>query len=500
MANLRAITYFNVPVSLVDNREAIKNLKCFTEHERRFVDCLLTIAVKKKTPSDNKFEDVLIHEEIFIEGLKSLNHPNSQSIIIKRIGDLKKMGAIKTAKSRTTDSKINTHTLLSLADMLTLPEKIVKEKKKNEKRRTQQMVVAHCDFLKSNQYIVLNGKENDKAYHERLMNGLLDAAMKMSAKDKRTEITVKIDVAGSPLTIVAKTIGDNAELTRLPDQRCQRAIISLIRNEIDKRVAKLKSVYGLDYPANPADEYTFRKEQINNLFAVDINELCDELKLPRYTINMNLVREMMSRLANTVYDIDASENEWFKRVYSLSGKSEHIRVQFLQNFEQAYEPPVFNEQFNLKDRKPLAHIYTFSLDLRCFIGLIDPDRSNVFVTHKGMITEKSGIVQRAYNWCRGFIGGTDKSYLVGRAFSLHELHLLLVPAARYDNFYQHFIRQLRRFSVDEWKARGVNKSIIYGYVFTFDNSSVYATVKIERDKTDEIVGDNSEHQRLLKRA
>jgi hypothetical protein len=499
MAGLSSEIIFEIPKELIAQKQIILKLNVFEQKMKEFVEALIISAEKSETTRDKEFPNIFFRRDFLAEQLKTLNRAHGDSIINHRVSQLKKLKILKTTTKRTKEKKIFIHKISSIDEMLLLPRIINKdEEKKQSRRRTKEMVIAQCDLLKNENYTVLNGNENDKAYHERLLNGILDVTMRLSGKDTRTEITVNTEVAGAPLQIVSKTIGNKTELAKLSDQRCQKAILSLVKNDIEIRVAKLKTRYQLDYPEEPEQEFQFRKEKIDNLFAINIYDLCQEIGLPKKYNNALSVMGMMERLSNTVYDIDASDNEWFQRIYSLSGKSDSIRIQFLQNFEVAKEPAQFLDLFGIKPGTLLPHLYTFSLDPRTFYTLIDPERISVFLSHKGMWRENSGIVQRTYNWSRAFIGGTSKSYLDGKQFDLHDMHSYLIPATRYDNFYLYFVRMLQRFCVGDWNINGISKSIIYGYIYTYDNTNGRAKLSIERDINDPIVGDKSEHQRLLK--
>jgi hypothetical protein len=498
MAGLSSEIIFEVSHELIEQVAVVSALKVFKEKDKEFVISLIRSATQQKVPRDDKFATVFFKRDFLIKVLIESGKKHSESLINVRVGKLRDLGLLVTDVRRTKDKKIHVHTLVSLEKMVSLPAVEVKTIALQSRRRTKEMIVMQSDLLRKEKFTVLNGGESDKAYHERLLNGILDVAMRLSGKDARTEITVNTEVAGGPLQIVSKTIGNSSELAKLSDQRCQRAIISLVKNQIDIRVAKLKAAHLLDYPDNPLDEFIFRKEKIDNLFAINIYDLCAEIGLPKKYNNTLSVIGMMDRLANTVYDIDASDNEWFKRIYSLSGQSDNIRIQFLQNFEVAKESEDFLDLFGIKKGTLIPHLYTFSLDPRTFISLIDPERTSVFLSHKAMFRENSGIVQRTYNWSRAYIGGATKSYLDGKTFDMNDMHAYLIPAARYDNFYPSFMRMLQRFCDGKWNPTGISKSSIYGYIYTLDNTDGKAKLSIERDINDPIVGDNSEHQRLLK--
>jgi hypothetical protein len=384
MPGLASEITFEIPKELISHKDIVLKSEAFTNKELEFIESLIITAEKEKTSIDDKFDSIFFKRDALIKVLIELDRAHTKSLVTLRVSHLKKRAALKTITRRTESKKIFIHKLGSLKDIVALPKiKKVKEKN-NSRRRTKEMIVVQCDLLKADNYTILSGNSQDKAYHERLINGIVDVAMRLSSRDSRTEITVKTEIAGSPLTIVSKTIGNNSELLKLSDQRCQRAILSLVKNEIDVRVAKLKGLHNIDYPEDPYEEFLFRKEKIDNLFAINIYDLCKEIGLPRKYNNAVSVMKMMERLANTVYDIDSSENEWFRKVYSISGKSDLIRIQFLQNFEVSKEPDQFLDLFGIQPNTLLPHLYTFSLDPRSFYMLLDPEKNSTYLSHKEM--------------------------------------------------------------------------------------------------------------------
>ncbi len=507
MPALASEIVFEVGPKAVEQRDLVEHLNGISAKLRSFLAALVDTAISLSAASNEVKEpqhalSSIFKKEAFVDYLKSTGQKHSDSLISTRLTELRKLGVVTTERRRTQSKKVHHHKIDDLYGLVQLPplKSFNSEAEKEARRRTKEMLHVQFDFLKDDKFNILQPPKLDKGYHDRLLHGILDVCMRLSSKDSRREITVTTDLVGLPLKITSKVIGETGDLAALPDQRCQRAIISLVKHEIDMRVAKLKTNMGvLDYPSDSSEEYQLLKDKIDNLFAVNIYTLCDEIRLPKRHNNAQRLVNMMSRLANTVYDVDASKNEWFKRTFSLSGHSDQIRIQFLQNFETASEPPQFLDLFSLDEGELIPHIYTFSLDPRIFYSIIDPERTSIFLSHPELRGENSGIAQRFYNWCRAYITGNDKMYLKGRNFTLREMHKCLTPAARYDNFHPYFLRMLEKFCIGEWDVHGTSTSKIYGYIVIFESRGKDSVITIERDSDDPIVGDNSVHQRLLRK-
>lgn len=507
MPALPSEVVFEIGPQAISQSGLIEHLKGLPSKLQDFLSVLIrtglsTIDTVTAPQQKSEPRPAIFNKETFVEQLKAEGHRHSDSLISTRISELRGLNVLTSERISTAKARIHHHKILDLYQLAELPP-ISSSKMPEEKitrRRTKEMVDVQLDILRGENFNVLESPKAEKGYHDRLLHGILDVGMRLSSRDSRREITVNTEIVGSPLTVTSKVIGETGDLATLVDQRCQRAIISLVKNEIDKRVSNLKKSIGiLDYPDNSFDEYQLLKEKIDNLFAINIYTLCEEVKLPKRYVNAKNLVAMMERLANTVYDIDASQNDWFKRTFSLSGKSEKIRIQFLQNFEIANESPSFLDLFGVEENDVLPHVYTFSLDPRIFFSILDPDRQSIFLSHSELAGERSGITHRFYNWCRAYITGGDKGYLKDRRFTFREMHKHLTPAARYDNFHSYFLRMLEKFVVGEWDIHGKTTSKIYGYLVYYDNTQNEATISIERDINDPIIGNNSTHQRLLRR-
>ena len=478
----------------------IDNLTGISPGLKTFLHALIhtgTNPEKTRKSGDN----FLVGRKSIQEHLKANKDPCSDSFISKRLRELQDFNAaiiqshLQTGKKRLRHYQIKDLNILAAIPTL--------EKQKARKTRTTKSDIRQQKELFKNDdgAILLQDPHNTSIFfHEKVFNGILDSAMRLSHRDVRKEIVAHCRVAGKPLTVTSHcSSAEDSGIAALTDQRAMRSIISFCKKELIRRKAALIGEHG---------ETGFDEKAIPNLFHLDIHDLCLLLGMTCTNQNLNRVVNMMRRLADTSFKVDASENEWFRDNFSmmpgsLGGeaipKGNIFEFRFLQNFEIAQENVKISDLFGEDITQLRPRFYTFSLEIRMFYTLLLDNMTNLFLSHEELASERSGIIQRFYNWARAFVSSRPKNNLNQQWYSIHDMHQHLTPAARFDNFRNHFMRSLKKFAIDDnWVQGKSGTALVYGYYVYYERKDGENMFRFERDPDDEIVGDNSRHNVLLR--
>lgn len=423
----------------------------------------------------------------------------SDALVSKRLGEL---AALNVAVSKvytgvSGKEKYYHYRVTDLIRLASLPP-VRKHVKIKKGRRTKTQVMLQKEFfLKDEKAIFLQGhKELSVHIHQRIFNGILDSAMRLSHKDQRQEIEVSYTVMGKPLIIRATcSTGADSGISTLTDQRAMRPIIAYCKKEIARRKAQLIAQHGEN----------FMPSMVPNIFKLDIYDLCMLMGMKPLSENINQAVAMMRRLADTSFRVDARKNQWFKENFSMMPGSDGVisdifEFRFLSNLEIAEDHGAMADLFNAPPEELRPRFYTFSLEIRLFYSLVLDDSSTIFISHQDLSSEQSGIIQRLYNWARFWVSGRERPNVSQKWYSLVEMHEKLTPAARLDNFRIYFLRALSKKAIGEFQLGVGGKSLVYGYYVYYQYKDGTDYFRFERDRNDPIVGDNSKHAVLLRQS
>lgn len=441
----------------------------------------------------------------------------SDALVARRLSELQKLQVAVLVKASKDPSyfkysdfyRQNLYILEDIAPLASLPAlPSYSQSESPSKRATRSLVLQQRELFENSSALLLLSEPSKISVHihDGLFNGIIDAAQRMSHKDPRSEtIEAKLTVAGSPLTVVATcSSAKGSEIMMLSDQRAERCIRNYCQKEILARKAELIARHG---------EQNFKYSDIPNFFVIDIEDLAVLMGMSVTSVNLDSIAAMMKRLNETTFKVDASQNQWFKDVFSLTteNKPDTYEFRFLQGLSIAYDKVQVDDLFKTSNIMSRPRFYSFSLDFRTFISLCQT-RHMIFLSHPDLVTERSGVIQRFSNWTRAFVGSRDKAGLNNTWYTIQDLHKKLLPSSRFDNFKTHFIRALKKFvlkpstdeettTTDEETTSSVKEtvSLVYGYyVYQRQRAGTYE-YRFARDPNDPYVGDQSTHNLLVRK-
>ena len=493
----------------VHQKALIRSLNTIPNSLKNFITTVIDIAIKNG-PADSEGGKFIVGRTQIQQVLAEQGNGASDGLISRRLTELKNANICSVEMTTLEKSqKRNRYRIESFADLaLIVPARPAKasanqaDEDRSRRRRAKTVVNAQRElFADDRKGLLLSGPEDIIFFNEQLFNGILDTSMRVSSRDERKSIAVTYQVAGHPLRITSScSAREGSGLLMMTDQRAMRCIIAYCKKRIEHLKLRLTEQYGEN----------FDRRFIPNVFHLDINELCGLMDLVVSSVNLTNVVAMMERLSDTTFEVDASENPWFRDSFSMLFRevegekplrSDRYKIQFLNNFESASENENLRDLFGDSFESLRPRFYTFSLEARLFYSLISDDSFNLFLSHEELSSERSGIVQRFYNWARAYLSGRYKAGIERKWFTLQEMHGALTPGHRIDNFRNHFLNALEKFAVnDKWKRGEGGTSLIYGYYVHYRREEGEDLFQIQRDKDDPIVGDNSRHNVLLRQA
>jgi len=429
--------------------------------------------------------------ELLSEVKNQSGKPLSSAALSQNLKKLTDLGVFSKESLTIAGSAATVYSLDSFDSLKLLPEP-----KPRTVRRTRDIAKRQEADLKNSDYAYLSASKNEFArnVHDQVFAGILDAGMRLSAKDSRKEIITEMAIARQPLTITTRTRTAKEDgIALMSDLGMVRILLSWARSDLSERAQKFLDREGRN--PNPQD--------MSNLFSISAFALTEALGLKRTSgVNVDRVVDMINRLATTEYEVDASLSPWFREKFSFSSESEIMRFKFLNNLEIKLDERGTGDMFEAR-QKYAPRYFTFSFDPRTFYVLasdaIQGGGYHLFNSHAELSLDRSGITQRFYNWARAYIGGTRPKAIESQWFSIEQMHEMLVPSARLDNFRRYFLRAIEKKVVEGDLESGYLKALIYGYYVTVKKGEGRAwLLNVTRDINDPIVGLESTHQQMLR--
>lgn len=485
-----AIKFYRDNISF---KKLLPSLCSITLAMENFLDTLILASSKSNLYSGSNDEYVVINFDQVLDASRELQRGESISLIRRRLSELEKLGLLEIQKhyGSSNSARYAVYEVKDLTPLINMPHvrDLSKDKVKRSRHSKQSITLTKDIFGCDETTIMLTGHKDVQVFwHNKLFNGILDLASRLSAKDTRTVIDVECMINNEPLIIRALCSSDAASsISMLSDQRVMRPLNGYCLKEIRRMMKKLERQHGKD----------FDRRLVPNRFCIDIHELCNLMGLKPSKSAIEAVVVKMRRLADTTYHVDASRSPWFQRTFSSIAfenrvYSDTYEFRYINSLEIAREQGQVADLFGHTVESFTPRFYTFSLEPHLFESLMS-DRSTLFISHPGLATEQGGMVQRIYNWSKSLIGNSKKSNLEDKWFSIHDMHLNLTPAARYDNFRFHFFNTLMKFACEDvgFKKSEGGKSLIYGYFFHYQHINGQDYFRVERDVNDPLVGDMS---------
>lgn len=500
----RPATFYKANREVTSQLHSLVNSSSVPKHYKALIECVVEAQLKN--------DDRPITRPELITLLKQL--PKAQAVgtsdasMTMRDKELISLGVMAESKSELDGKVINLKTFLNLNPLLegqaqkdstkTSPS----EAKKNVATATPTQIKLALDEIEES-YGVLTATDKMSSRVDALLTGVLDGMVRLSANDKRKEITGHYHFGQERVWIKTVTnSSDDSQIIMLSDYRVIRALNEMFVRYVEEKYGEIKRMTNQ------------QKASITDDFVFDIYDLCEEMSLQRTKVCADNVREILRRLASTEFKMDATDAPLFKQKFLLGADSMNLRYitesRSYSEIDQDSDSLVVNFS---------ARLYMVRFHSSILYGLLNDATRHI--AHPALVQEKSGIAHRFNSWCKVVIGVRPGPRDKPRTFLLDELWELMMSSSRLDNFCRYFESLLARECVDgkdSWSIENKSRSLIYGYFVEIDSDTevikeqmrikgrrrrrggkLYPAVTIWRDAKDEIVGDNSAHNLALRR-
>tara|TARA_A100001391_G_scaffold201871_2_gene189959 strand:+ start:13200 stop:14738 length:1539 start_codon:yes stop_codon:yes gene_type:complete len=448
----------------------------------------------------------------FINYLKSLGLAASVGLVGKRIKELDNLGVLKETRCHIAGKASKILELTTLQPVFVHFASSDRKTLVPSHRPTKSQLSLEIDKLsKEGSYLSLTDAVPPRI--ESLFC-ILDAGMKLSGRDSRKSIECKYTFfEDDHINIQTSALDrEHSDIAYLSDERAMRALNGILLDQLEDKYGSLE---GLDVnKLGIKDEYFF----------FDIYELCWRMGLRPNDQNRKIAREMMARLRDTDFLIDASNSPYFMENYSMGAETAQYRyiTEFFAKKEYAYDE-------NGKRQVSSDRFYLVKFHTAILTNLITVGRS--FISHDALASERSGLAHRLNNWAKAVIGVRPKNIARPFRYTLDEFRERVMPSARIDNFERDFLNLMKRQCTEPveegraphaeasvgWEEGGDNVAWLYGYYYQIEwdeekitehrrirrrrsrTTKRYPLITIWRDVEDIFVGDNSDHNKALRR-
>jgi len=474
-----------------------------------FIEIYISLCLGPDGQTTNEFSGLSALKDAFDKSKK----PITTARISQQLKILKDCGAAKEVKIPKTKTEKG-YTLVKLNCIRSLyshfENKLLEEAQKDN--WTLPLVMKYTQEIeqKNPQHFVDMSKENTGRIESHFC--IYDAAMKSSARDTRKQISIEYQFAKNDYIKITSvtTTGDGDDIAHLADQRAMRVINGFFVDKLEDNKIKAEAAAR----AEGIEDFEYTIDYDDGYIVFDIYHLCRKMGLRPNDENLKIARNMIHRLTTTEFRIDATNSWYYRNTYGHDKASFRYLVEY-----EAYSEMEHVEGTNIYELNERAYKVRIHGDI--VRNLMQKGRS--FISHPELAREKSGIAHRINNWTKAKVGvtaGLDKQL----TYTIEEMHALLLPSATEANFRRDFLKIMRRECVGEWdegyregEPLVTTKSLLYGFYFTLEWSpekhKKYSrlekrkiidrkhpiVVSIERDASDEYVGDNSDHNQARRR-
>lgn len=453
-----------------------------------------------------------ISRQDFVQQLQNANHAASAGLIGKRFKELAEIGVLKETDCYLAGKACRIVELTSLQPVLAHFSNADRQTLIPSHRPSQQQLTLEIGQLEM-EGSFLSLSEDVPPRIESLFC-ILDAGMKLSGRDKRKDIRCKyqfyeddwIEIRTSTQT------REGSDVAYLSDERAMRALNGILLDQLESRFGSLDQLSVTDLGIK--DEYFF----------FDIYELCRRMGLRPNDQNRRIVRDMLARLRDTEFKVDASQSAYFREAFTFGAETAHYR--YITEF---YAKKDYQHDEQGRRRVKSDRYYMVKFHTAILANLVSGGRS--FISHDGLMAERSGLAHRLNNWAKAVIGVRPKPTHRPFTYTLDEFGERVIPSARLDNFERDFLNLIRRQCNDldaqgqslheeatpGWQEEGTNVGWLYGYYYKVEwdeakiqehrrmrrrrprTTKLYPLITIWRDTRDHFVGDNSDHNKALRR-
>ena len=459
----------------------------------------------------------------FIERLKEKGLAHSAGVIARHLETLKSKGVLQEDGDRFIAGK--KCTIFTIQDLHLLAPK--NEVSQRAARRTKEHIDRQLNLF--DQSGTQLRTEFDQLPITQSIMCIIDAAMRSSKTDTSGSdgaVVSQYRLNKSEVVTIKATTSteEGSEIAILSDLRVIRALNAMLLDQLKIKLKeagiKRRSIRSMESALPVA------KKMAGELYYVDIDDICRRIGLHPYQANRESVRAIIRRIKDTKFEVDGTQSASFRKRYFPDDSTSVGEYRFITEFYAAKEEHV----------DPDSQLVTYT-EKYYWVKFHEQIVANLlvdwlaFVGHPQLFVDDSGIAQRFANWLKAWIGVSKFSSKSNAEFHYlpSELHQLVLPHVRSDNFHRDFINLMKRQvergegvenkgCSQEWRETegAIVLTWFYGYFITLDFSKDVVLahcntrglrtprsrkpvplITITRDTADEFVGDESPYNLIL---
>lgn len=455
--------------------------------------------------------------------LKPLSTANS--MISRRIKELESLGCVKVRseyrKVGENRRKYTVHDFLSFEGLIQHLEQSAALSPAPQGRPKNNDLVVFSEILESGGLIKLDADSKVIPYAEGAFSILESAARSKYDTDEVTHCRYYIRKDDYLEVTAATSTKEGSGIMFSSDQRVIQALNGMLRRAYYEIQPDL---YGDDYPVKFVDEYCF----------FYLPALTKEIGLhANIKENRDNVLKMIERLKDTTYSVDATQSSYWRERYMPNAGFNKADYRYITEFYSAAEWVTEHGKGSLDHHFLEDRYFVIKFHPLIFKAMTAPKLS--FISHDSLKSERLDIVHRLNNWVKPVVGVRQRAVPKDHhQYTLDIFHQRVRPAARLDNFERQFLALAKRqngediASAHEETERlvfGEKNEIVEGGVFWLNGyyyrvekneelaqeiyrktrtirkrrKKIYPVITIWRDRKDSIVGDESDHNKALRR-
>lgn len=457
---------------------------------------------------------------------KPKNLSTANSMISRRIQELETLGCIRVRQEyRTVEKKkrkFTVHSLMSITGLIDHIKKSAEHSPAPQGRPKLNNLVVYSDMLVEDGLIKLEADGDITPYTEGAFSILESAAR--SRSDKENVIHCKYYIKKDDfLEITAATsTREGAGIMYSSDQRVIQALNGMLKQAHDEAQWDM---FPREFSTRLIGEYCF----------FDIFSLTREIGLVSNSKeNRANVFKMIERLKDTCFSVDATHSEYWRERYMPDPKMNKAEYRYILEFYSSEDYCLHVGRDGVEEYANEDRFFVIKFHPLILNAMTTPRLA--FISHDSLKKDRLDIVHRLNNWVKPVVGVRPKPHLDDNhhQYTLDILHQRVRPAARLANFERDFmnlaarqdkkeIRQTHEesvsFACDE-KGNLIPNGVFWlnGYYFRVEKNEdlameiyrktrtvkkrrtkTYPVITIWRDKRDNIVGDESDHNQALRR-
>lgn len=470
-------------------------------------------------------EALKTYSPIQSEGKKTKTLSTANSMISRRIKELESLGCLKIKSEYRRvggkNRKVTVNEFLSFEGLLQHLNSQPNQSPAPQGRPKNNDLIVYSDLLEGEGLVKLDTDNKVIPYAEGAFSILESAARSKYDTDDVIHCRYFIKKNDYVEITAATSTKKGSDIMFSSDQRVIQAFNGMLKNAHAESQGDL---FDDDLPAKLVGQYCF----------FSLHTLTREIGIAsNVKENRKNVIRMIERLKDTTYSVDASHSEYWCQRYMPHEKFSKAEYRYITEFYSSSQYISEHGSDGLDHRYLEERFFVVKFHELVYRAMTTPKLA--FISHDDLKRERLDIVHRLNNWVKPVIGVRARQIPKDHhQYTLDIFHQRVRPASRLDNFERQFLSMAKRQNkIEVGSLHEETEEIIFGekleiirsgifwlngYYYKIEQNEelakniyrktrtikkrrkkIYPVITIWRDVKDEIVGDESDHNKALRR-